>query len=38
VRCREGWTWQEGEENRSKKDKTAQVIIEMCIRFMVRNR
>ena len=38
VRCREGWTWQEGEENRSKKDKTAQVITEMCKRFMVRNR
>ena len=26
MRCREGWTWQEGEENRRKKDKTAQVI------------
>jgi len=26
------------EENRSKKDKTAQVITEMCKRFMVRNR
>jgi len=38
VRFREGWTWQEGEENRSKKDKTAQVITEMCKRFMVRNR
>jgi len=38
VRCREGWTWQEVEENRSKKDKTAQMITEMCKRFMVRNR
>ena len=35
---REGWTWQEGEENRSQKGKTAQVITEMCKRFMVRNR
>ena len=33
--CREGWTWQEGEENRSKKDKTAQVIRERYKRFMV---
>ena len=38
MRCREGWTWQEGKENRSKKDKAAQVITEMCKRFMVRNR
>jgi len=35
VRCREGWTWQEGEENRIKKDKTAQVIRERYKRFMV---
>ena len=21
VRCREGWTWQDGEENRSEKDR-----------------
>ena len=35
VRCREGWTWQEGEENRCKEDKTAQVIRERYKRFMV---
>jgi len=35
VRCREGWTWQEGEENRCKEDKTARVIIEKYKRFMV---
>ena len=35
VGCREGWTWQEGEENRCKEDKTAQVITERYKRFMV---
>ena len=35
MRCREGWNWQEGEKNRCKEDKTAQVIRERCKRFMV---
>jgi len=35
LRCREGWTWQEGVENRRKEDKTAQVIRERYKRFMV---
>ena len=33
VRCREGWTWQEGEENRCKDDITAQMIRERYKRY-----
>jgi len=38
VRCGEGQTWQEGEENRCKKDQTAQVIKERYTKFTMRSK